>query len=92
MFDKDGNYIPNDEEALEFEEFDMDQDMIKIGTRVVMNCGAGIPEELGVIISYSRHGSYVIEYEDGTMDTAYTIKSKGETSVNGSPIGVFVDE
>jgi len=24
MFDKDGNYIPNDEEALEFEEFDMD--------------------------------------------------------------------
>jgi|TARA_R110002033_G_scaffold122466_1_gene165083 hypothetical protein len=66
--------------------------MIKIGTRVVMNCGAGIPEELGVIISYSRHGSYVIEYEDGTMDTAYTIKSKGETSVNGSPIGVFVDE
>jgi len=24
MFDKDGNYIPNDEEAIEFEEFDMD--------------------------------------------------------------------
>jgi len=24
MFDKDGNYFPNDEEALEFEEFDMD--------------------------------------------------------------------
>ena len=57
-----------------------------------MNCGAGIPEELGVIISYSRHGSYVIEYENGMMDTAYTIKAKGETSVNGSPIGVYVDE
>jgi len=24
MFDKDGNYFPNDEEAIEFEEFDMD--------------------------------------------------------------------
>jgi len=26
MFDKDGNYIPNDEEAIEFEEFDFDME------------------------------------------------------------------
>ena len=26
MFDKDGNYIPNDEEAIEFEEFDMEEE------------------------------------------------------------------
>jgi len=64
--------------------------MVEIGTRVVMNCGAGIPEELGVIVSYSRHGSYVIEYENGTVDTAYNVRVKGET--NGSPIGVYVDE
>ena len=27
MFDEYGNYIPNDEEAIEFEEFDFDFDM-----------------------------------------------------------------
>ena len=26
MFDKDGNYFPNDEEAIEFEEFDMEDE------------------------------------------------------------------
>ncbi len=26
MFDEYGNYIPNDEEAIEFEEFDMDEE------------------------------------------------------------------
>jgi hypothetical protein len=74
--------------------------MVKIGTKVVMVCGAGIPEEYGVVTAIKNDGvsDYaVIEIANGIMvgdgftTTTHDIKSKGETSINGSPIGVFVD-
>ena len=71
--------------------------MVKIGTKVVINYGAGIPEDYGVITDHKNDGvsDYAviegldIEGDEFTM-TTHDIKSKGETSVNGSSIGVFV--
>ena len=69
---------------------------IEIGTRVVINYGAGIPEDFGVIAAIKNDGvsDYaVIEIEgDELTMTAHDVRVKGETSVNGSPIGVYVDE
>ena len=68
--------------------------MDEIGTKVVVNYGAGIPEEYGVVTAIKNDGvsDYaVIEGGEYTM-TTHDIKSKGETSINGSPIGVFIDE
>jgi len=62
--------------------------MVKICTKVVINYGAGIPEDYGVITDHKNDGvsDYaVITGDDFTM-TAHTINEK---SVNGSPIGVW---
>jgi len=62
--------------------------MVKIGTKIVVNYGADIPEEYGVVTDIKNDGFHVyaiIEGDDFTM-TAHTIT---ERPVNGSPIGVF---
>jgi len=68
--------------------------MVKIGTKVVMNYGAGIPEEYGVVTAIKNDGvsDYAVVEGDGFTMTAHDVRVKGETSVNGSPIGVYVDE
>jgi len=71
--------------------------MVDVGTEVVMNYGATIPLEYGVVTAVKNDGvsDYAviegldIEGDEFTM-TTHDIKSKGETSVNGSSIGVFV--
>ena len=67
---------------------------IEIGTRVVINYGAGIPEDFGVIAAIRNDGvsDYAVVEGDGFTMTAHDVRVKGETSVNGSPIGVYVDE
>ena len=68
--------------------------MVEIGTRVVINYGAGIPEEYGVVTAIKNDGvsDYAVVEGDGFTMTAHDIRLEGETSVNGSPIGVYVDE
>ena len=63
--------------------------MIEIGTKVVMNYGAGIPEEYGVVTAIKNDGinDYAVVEGDGFTMTAHSIKKK---PVNGSPIGIFV--
>ena len=62
--------------------------MVKIGTKVVVNYGAGIPEESGVVTALKNDGvnDYAVIEGDGFTLTAHSIDKK---SVNGSPIGVF---
>tara|TARA_Y100000310_G_scaffold264134_1_gene274692 strand:- start:157 stop:372 length:216 start_codon:yes stop_codon:yes gene_type:complete len=62
--------------------------MVKIGTKVVINYGAGIPEDYGVITDHKNDGvsDYAVITGDGFTMTAHTINEK---SVNGSPIGVW---
>ena len=62
--------------------------MVEIGTKVVVNYGAGIPEEYGVVTAIKNDGvsDYaVVEGDDFTL-TTHTIDKK---SVNGSSIGVW---
>ena len=62
--------------------------MVKIGTKGVVNYGAGIPEEYGVVTDHKNDGvnDYAVITGDGFTMTAHTINEK---SVNGSPIGVW---
>ena len=68
--------------------------MVGIGTKVVINYGAGIPEEYGVVTAIKNDGvsEYAVVEGDGFTMTAHDIRLDGETSVNGSPIGVYVDD
>ena len=63
-------------------------EMVKIGTKVVVNYGAGIPEEYGVVTAIKNDGisDYAVVEGDGFTMTAHTINEK---SVNGSSIGVW---
>ena len=62
--------------------------MVKIGTKVVVNYGAGIPEEYGVVTAINNDGvsDYAVVEGDGFTMTTHNIDKK---SVNGSPIGVW---
>mgnify|MGYP001304980155 CR=1 FL=1 len=71
--------------------------VVKIGTKVVVNYGAGIPEEYGVVTAIKNDGvsDYAVitgvdsdtgDKIDGFTMTAHTINEK---SVNGSSIGVW---
>ena len=62
--------------------------MIEVGTKVVVNYGAGIPEEYGVVTALKNDGvnDYAVVEGDGFTMTAHTIDKK---SVNGSSIGVW---
>ena len=68
--------------------------MVGIGTKVVINYGAGIPEEYGAVTAIKNDGinDYAVVEGDGFTMTTHDIRLDGETSVNGSPIGVYVDE
>ena len=62
--------------------------MVKIGTKVVVNYGAGIPEEYGVVTDHKNDGvnDYAVIEGDGFTLTAHSIDEK---PANNSPIGVF---
>ena len=65
--------------------------MVKIGTKIEVNYGAGIPKEYGVVTAIKNAGTYfyaVIEGDGFTM-TAHDIQPAGTVSANGSGIGVF---
>ena len=76
-------------------------DMIEVGTEVVGNWGAIHPISEGVVVAVTESG-YTVEWEEEdeysgaeTITCSYPfgkIKREGETSINGSPIGVFVKE
>jgi len=65
--------------------------MVKIGTKIVVNYGAGIPEEYGVVTAIKNDGvsDYAVVEGDGFTMTAHDIKPAGTLTVNGSGIGVF---
>ena len=62
--------------------------MVGIGTKVVINYGAGIPEEYGVVTDHKNDGvsDYAVITGDGFTMTAHTIN---KISANGSSIGVW---
>ena len=62
--------------------------VVKIGTKVVVNYGAGISEEYGAVTAIKNDGvnDYAVIEGDGFTLTAHSIDKK---SVNGSPIGVW---
>ena len=75
-----------------------EMDMIEVGTEVVGIWGAMYPISDGVVVAVTESG-YTVEWEDYleeyTLPCSYPIgkiKREGETSINGSPIGVFVKE
>jgi hypothetical protein len=78
-----------------------EMNMIEVGTEVIGNWGAMHPISEGVVVAVTESG-YTIEWEEEdeysgaeTITCSYPfgdIKREGETSINGSPIGVFVKE
>ena len=62
--------------------------VVKIGTKVVVNYGAGIPEDYGVVTAIKNDGvnDYWVVEGDGFTMTTHSIDKK---SVNGSSIGVW---
>jgi hypothetical protein len=75
--------------------------MIEVGTEVIGNWGAMHPISEGVVVAMTESG-YTVEWAEedeysgaDTLTCSYSIgdiKREGETSINGSPIGVFVKE
>ena len=75
--------------------------MIEVGTEVIGNWGAMHPISEGVVVAMTESG-YTVEWaEEDEYSGAETIicsypigdiKREGETSINGSSIGVFVKE
>jgi len=77
--------------------------MVKVGDKLVFNYGAHFPTKMGTVRSivpskYSKGGAFadviIGKRTDGfaeitTADIGDIMKS-GETTVNGSPIGVFL--
>jgi hypothetical protein len=73
-----------------------EMNMIEVGTEVVGIWGAMYPISDGVVVAVTE-SRYTVEWEDYleeyTLPCSYPIgkiKREGETSINGSPIGVFV--
>ena len=62
--------------------------MVEVGTKVVMDYGATIPLEYGVVTAIKNDGvsDYAVITGDGFTMTAHTIN---EISANGSSIGVW---
>ena len=67
--------------------------MIEVGTKIRFNYGALHCEEFGRVSADSDSGIVTINGYIGFVEeiNVSCIKMPGETSVNGSPIGVFVD-
>ena len=68
--------------------------MIAVGTKIRFNYGAMFGEEFGMVTAVSDLGIVTIKGETGFIEETNVscIKMPGDVSVNGSPIGVFVDE
>ena len=68
--------------------------MIEVGTKIRFNYGAMHCEEFGTVTAVSNIGIITIKGDIGVVEriNVSCIMMPGETSVNGSPIGVFVDE
>jgi hypothetical protein len=66
--------------------------MITIGTKIRFNYGAMHCEEFGMVTAVSDFGIITIKGDEGFVEeiNKSCIKMPGETSVNGSSIGVFV--
>jgi|TARA_R110002096_G_scaffold258744_2_gene452236 hypothetical protein len=67
--------------------------MIEVGSKIRFNYGALHCEEFGTVIAVSNIGIITIKGDIGFVEeiNESCIKMPGETTVNGSPIGVFVD-
>ena len=68
--------------------------MIEVGSKIRFNYGAMHCEEFGTVTDVSNIGIVTIKGDIGFVEeiNESCIKMPGETTVNGSPIGVFVDE
>ena len=75
---------------------------IRMGTHLRFNYGAMITEEFGKVVAFRQVVSSdpnfeynaIVELESGseTEVNVENIRSLGETSVNGSAIGVYIDD
>ena len=75
---------------------------IRMGTNLRFNYGAMHAEEFGKVVAFRQVVSsnpnfeynVIVELESGseTEVNVENIRAPGETSVNGSPIGVYIDE
>ena len=67
--------------------------MNEVGTKIRFNYGALHCEEFGTVTAVSNIGIITIKGDIGFVEeiNESCIKMPGETTVNGSPIGVFVD-
>lgn len=68
--------------------------VITIGTKLHIISGAMYPEYDAIVVDVDANGLIEVENEIGDVDFVELkdIKQRGETSVNGSPIGVFFGE
>ena len=68
--------------------------MINVGSKIRFNYGAMHCEEFGTVTAVSDFGIITIKGDRGFVEeiNESCIMMPGDTSVNGSPIGVFVDE
>ena len=68
----------------------MDVKMVEIGTKIEFNYGAMHPTEFGVVTKI-KDNIATIRGDTGFIEeiNLSCIKVMGETTVNGSPIGVF---
>ena len=66
--------------------------MVKIGTKLRFNYGAMHCEEFGTVTAMSDFGIVTIKGDIGFVEeiNESCIRMPGETTVNSSPIGVFV--
>jgi hypothetical protein len=66
--------------------------LVKVGTKIRFNYGAMHCEEFGTVTKV-KNGIATINGDVGFVEeiNESCIKMSGETTVNGSPIGVFVD-
>ena len=67
--------------------------MIEVGSKIRFNYGALHCEEFGTVSAVSNIGIVPIKGDIGFVEeiNESCIMMPGETTVNGSPIGVFVD-
>jgi hypothetical protein len=68
--------------------------MIEIGTKIRFNYGAMHCDEFGTVTDVSDSGIVTIKGDIGFVEEVNEscIMMPGETTVNGSPIGIFVFE
>ena len=68
--------------------------MIDVGTKIRFIYGALHCEEFGTVTAITDYGIVTIKGDIGFVEeiNESCIMMPGETTVNGSPIGVFVDE